>query len=313
MVANDHAFLSAAQQLLACGIHPVPVNPGTAVPAYKGWQTQHLSADQLAGYWANGNPCDLAALFGPASGEVVSCDLDAPEAGELAQQLLPQATPAWGHSGQLRHVLLRAPGAQRLQLAYQGETIAELLADGDKAECPPTRHSSGQVREWLPGRSLTDVAVFETTAEAAAGWLRILAGAALLLRHWRWIGAQVQAGLPGSRHALIQHLCGAMLHAGWQPDAVQQVLGAVLQLSGDEELPDRARVVVDTIQRQQDGETFSGLPSLAAVLPEPLLAKLTEWWGLGAGVAVGTAAPLPVLDADAGELEVVRAADVQLE
>ena len=313
MVANDHAFLSAAQQLLACGIYPVPVNPGTAVPAFKGWQTQHLSADQLPAYWANGNPNDLAALFGPASGEVVSCDLDAPEASELGRLLLPTNTPAWGHSGQLRHVLLRAPGAQRLQLTYAGETICELLANGDKAECPPTRHSSGQLREWLPQRGLADVPIFETTASAAAGWVRILAGAALLLRHWRWIGAQVQVGVPGSRHDLIRHVCGAMLHAGWQPDAVQQVLGAVLQLSGDEELPDRARVVVDTIQRQQDGETFSGLPSLAAVLPEPLLAKLVEWWGLGTGVDVGVAGPLPVMDAGAGELEVIRAADVQME
>jgi hypothetical protein len=48
-------------------------------------------------------------------------------------------------------------------------------------------------------------------------------------------------------------------------------------------------------------------------LPEPLLAKLTEWWGLGAAAAVGTAVPLPVLDADADELEVVRAADVRME
>lgn len=78
MITNDSSFLLAAQQLLACGIHPVPVNPGTAVPAFKGWQTARLSAEQLPTYWANGNPYDIAALFGPASGEVVSCDLDAP-------------------------------------------------------------------------------------------------------------------------------------------------------------------------------------------------------------------------------------------
>jgi len=55
----------------------------------------------------------------------------------------------------------------------------------------------------------------------------VVAGAALLLRYWRQVAGQ------GVRHDIVLPLAGAMLHGGWEPDAVRQVLCAVFQVAAD--------------------------------------------------------------------------------
>ena len=212
-------------------------------------------------------------------------DLDAPEAEELAPLLVPQDAPAFGRAGRLRQIVFECADATGCSLKHNGETLVEVLAAGSASLAPGSVQPEGDPVRWCAGRSPAEYPPKKVTAGRLQNFATVVAGAVLVLRYWRDVAGQ------GVRHDTALPLAGAMLHGGWKPAAVRKVLRSVFLIAADPELKDRMAAVETTLQRQQDGQPFSGLPELSKGMPPELVAGLVTFWKLGAAADVGSAAP----------------------
>lgn len=270
--------VDAANQLLRLGIVPVRDVFKSKAATSSGWQHSRPTLEALPAMFAG--QCNLALLLGEPSGGLVDLDLDWPEAGPIAAALVPDS---WrfgrGVPFKLRHILLRSPGAvsatfdvpAKLNGARKGRRILEVLATGKKVTCPPSVHPSGEAIEWETSPHGSPVA--EVSADELRRLAGRIAGAALLCRHW--------GEFDGSRHELTAALAGACHYAGWPRAETEAVLTALLRQVDDTERRDRARAVVDTLDRAANGQAVTGWPRAAELLGVDLAGCLAAWWGLG--------------------------------
>jgi len=272
----------AAADLVRLGIVPLRVTHKGKAPTANAWQlTTMPSLDDVPRQFAG--QCNLGALLGTPSADLVDIDIDWPEAGQLAPKLLP-ASWCYGRDDQagafqLRHILLRCPGISktafnapaRLHRTKQGRRIIEILSTGQQVVVPPSVHPSGQPLRWHYAPDAHPLA--ELPAEQLQQQVARIAGAALLCRHW--------AEYEGTRHDLIAALAGACWHASWPRADIEQVLVALLQVADDPERRDRARAVQDTLDRAQAGQPITGWPRCAELLGHDLAACLQTWWHVG--------------------------------
>lgn len=123
--------LEVARELLARGIHSIPIKPGFKKSIENGWQHQRLSGDELERAFAGqGN---IGVLLGEPSGWLVDADLDCDEAVALAEQYLPPTTVRTGHGARPgSHWWYVARGAKTKQMRdpVSKEMIVELRSTG---------------------------------------------------------------------------------------------------------------------------------------------------------------------------------------
>lgn len=272
----------AAADLVQLRIVPLRVKHKGKAPTANAWQQTSMPAlDDVPRQFAG--QCNLGALLGTPSADLVDVDLDWPEAGQLAPKLLPVSW-CYGRDDeagvfQLRHILLRCPGIAkttfdapaRLHRSKQGRRIVEILATGQQAVVPPSIHETGQQLRWQQAPS--DGPLAEINADQLQQQVARIAGAALLARHW--------PEFEGSRHDLTAALAGACWHASWPRAAIEQLLVALLQVADDPERRDRARAVQDTLDRAQAGQPITGWPRAAELLGPDMAASLQTWWHVG--------------------------------
>lgn len=272
---------TAAAELLRLGLVPLRVTYRSKVPTATAWPDMRPSLADVPYLFAG--QCNLGILMGEPSGGIVSLDCDWPEAGSIAGALVPKS---WrfgrGDPFNLRHILLRTPGAVSaafdapagLYTQARGRRIIEILATGKQVVVPPSLHASGELLRWdlAPGAPLAELDPIALHQLAGR-----IAGAALLARHW--------GEFEGSRHELTAALAGACHYAGWPRADTEQVLVALLQGATDTEKRDRARAVVDTLDKAAAGQPVTGWPRAAELLGADIAGCLSNWWGLGQGTA----------------------------
>ena len=268
---------------IAAGLSPIPLPFKSKAPTIANWTALRVTKDNLAEHF-NGQAQNIGVLLGTASGGICDVDLDWPEAVQLAQYLLP-ASWQFGRGGQVRHVMIRAPGSRTtrfdapVSLASKeaGRRIIELLSDGTQCMAPGSVHpDTGETIEWLTALE-TDLAELE--ADDLLSRVQAIAGAALLCRLW--------ADLEGSRHDVALALAGALHHGAWPHKRIEALLVALLKVAADPEGRDRAKAVHDTLQAAAAGQPVTGLPKLAELLPADVTDLLQKWWQLGAAADVG--------------------------
>ncbi|MFW6340718.1 MAG: DUF3987 domain-containing protein, partial [Wenzhouxiangella sp.] len=258
---------------------PIRIQHQGKRPTAHAWQDSTLpAAADLPRIFAG--QCNLGALMGRPSADLIDVDLDWPEAGQLAPQLLPSSW-SFGREGQVRHILYRCPDTCKTTFdapagLHDDRRIVEVLSTGQQLVMPPSIHPSGQPLHWH--QAPADYPLAEITPDDLQRLVGRLAGAALLLRHW--------PDFEGSRHDLTAALAGACWHASWPRDDIETLLVTLLQQVADPERRDRARAVQDTLDRAQAGQPITGWPRCAELLGPALAGCLQTWWGLGAAPAV---------------------------
>jgi len=273
----------AAQEFLDRGLVPLPLAAASKQPLMKRWPDYRPDlARRDQDFRANAN---IGLILGQPSGYLVDVDSDWPEAGKLLPDFLP-ASWTFGRLGDdgemlVRHRLFRSIGSKTLTFdapvtggQSTNRRIIEILADGRQVMVPPSVHPSGQEVQWIISPEQVELA--EISAEILRKQVSHLAGAALLARQWRT--------LHGTRHQTAAALAGACCYAGWDPETTERLLTATFKLADDEELPDRLRVVADTLDRAVAGTSVTGLPTLAGLIGQPIVDCLARWWGLGMGI-----------------------------
>jgi hypothetical protein len=229
---------------IAAGLSPIPLPFKSKKPAIPDWTALRITHDNLAAHF-NGQPQNIGGLLGTASGGICDVDLDWPEAVQLAQHLLP-ASWQFGRGGQVRHVMVRAPGSRTtrfdapvsLSSKEEGRRIVELLSDGTQVMLPGSMHpDTGEEIAWLtqPGTDLAELPADELLSRVQA-----IAGAAVLARLW--------PDLQGTRHDVVLALTGALHHAKWPHKRIEALLVALLKVAADPEGRDRAKAAHDTLQ-----------------------------------------------------------------
>ncbi len=268
--------LAAALRWIKRGAAPIPVRYKEKVPVGAAWQTQRLDAADAPAVF-NEAPLNLGVLWGEPTGNVVDVDLDWPEACAIAAALLP-ATAVYGRaSSRHSHRLYRVPAAVTgkwsvsVELVPEGRksVVLELRADGTQSVVPPSTHPSGELYEWARERmpqSIEYATLVRRLNFAAAG--------AVLVRYWR----------EGIRHQLALALAGAALSAGYTVNEIGTLITAIAEAAGDPEARDRARAVQSSAAALTEGRPATGVPKLAELVGEPIVAVLKKWLGLANAV-----------------------------
>jgi hypothetical protein len=80
----------------------------------------------------------------------------------------------------------------------------------------------------------------------------------------------------GKRHDLSLFLCGFLANEGWTESNVKELVTALVNRTGDDDLYNRIETVETTYERHRDGKSVRGRQGLGEFLPASALQKLTE-------------------------------------
>jgi hypothetical protein len=175
--ADGRACLDAAIGYLARGLSVLSLCPPDHVgvgrehqcesPGKRPWHTWKPYQEKLPteaevrGWWRLKPNSNVGVALGPVSG-LVRVDVEGEEGerrlAELSKGDLP---PTWEFtSGKGRGLLYRIPEGVELRTTYEkpgeGQEV-RFQAKGAQTVLPPSRHPSGRLYQWLPGRGPDDV------------------------------------------------------------------------------------------------------------------------------------------------------------
>ena len=224
-----------------------------------------ISPDLVHGaFKTNGH--NIGLINGDASG-IVDVDLDCREAKHLASALLPKGLAAFEHAGNDRgHILYRVNDAgktQRCQCPETGETLVELRSNGSQTMIPPSIHPSGQKLKF----TFLDDTVTPFNFDDLQVQVRKIAALCLIARHWR----------EGIRHSLALGVAGLLLKTDHDEAQSKEIIAAICEVTGDEELHDRLKAVETTFD--QPMENVAGVTQIEALLGSKVTKRIFEWMG----------------------------------
>ena len=249
------------------GWSPIPVPRGRKAPITEAWQNQRLDeADILAQFSGAEN---VGVLLGTPSDGLTDIDLDCAEAIFIASGFLPPTAAIFGRPSKPRsHRLYKCdpPALTKQFRDTTGEMLVELRATGLQTIFPPSIHPSGETVTWHEDGEPACVAY-----SALVSAVSHLAAAALVDRHWPE---------KGSRHEAAKALAGALTRAGWAQDIAEQFIVHVAQAAHDEETASRAADVRSTTKRLDNDGPATGLPTLAKIIGQDVVNKLSTWLAL---------------------------------
>ena len=271
------AILDVALDYISRGWSPVPIPFKSKAPVLPGWQNLRITAEEAPRYF-NGGRMNGGVILGPASGNLVDADLDCSEAIRTAPYFLPKTCMFGRHSAPASHWLFCASGFSfdTAVLAFSDPTrsgddarLVELRVGGERG-CqtvfPGSVHPSGEGIRWERDTAPEPVRIGGADLEEQ---VRRLAAATLVARHWP---------KTGERHIAAQALGGALRRSGWDTPQIKLFVQAVVDASGDEELNDRRRAVVDAATAVDAGQRAYGIPKLAEVLGDKKVVDAVVQW-----------------------------------
>ena len=278
-----------AREYFERGWNPIPIDYREKKPRGEEWQKNKITAATLPKYF-NGQPMNVGIQLGPMSRGLTDVDLDSPEAVALGPYLLPGTRSIFGRASKRRsHWLYKtdlADTVDRAEIHFNDpitkKRIVELRigggAKGAQTVAPGSTHKdTGEVITWDQDG---------TPAEANGAKLRrqveALAAAAALVPHW-------PRGEGTGRHDAALILGGFLARAGWAENEILQFVGALAQVTGDEELEDRQKAASDALKAFKGQQKTYGFPELAKLVSEPVAKAAADWIGFK-----GSRAPDPI-------------------
>ena len=264
--------LDCAIDYLARGWMPIPLPRGSKNPNRKGWQKERWTNDDLPRCFINGQ--NIGLLLGEPSSGLVDVDLDAHEALSIAGSVLPATSMISGRAGSpfshrwfICNPLIPTTKFLDPSLAKTDNRamLVEVRSTGGQTVVPPSIHPTGEIYQWHGELSPARVSGDELLQS-----VRKLAACALAARHWK----------RGQRHHTSLALAGALIRAGWPHSSVERFIRLIATAANDEEIEDRLCAVETTEKRIIAGHQTTGLPSLADLIGERVLAFLQKWLAL---------------------------------
>lgn len=286
-MAAMHDPLTTALEARRRGFTPVPLRPGTKVPALPGWQDAHYD-DEKAVREAMTRAQDkypegtlnVGVALGPAHGHLVDIDVDHPLAARVAQNLLPHTPMRHGREGNPRsHYWYLVenddpdsggydPGISQFRLPSKSMVI-EYRSTGGHTVLPESVHPDGDYYEWggaawggWSGPAKVDARQLHVT-------VALIAFIVLLADNWP---------AAGGRHDAYLALAGALLRDQtedgrprvmplWDKN-LPGLVEALSDLTLDEDgAGSRIGEIMGTTKRRiLNGRPTSGWPSLAGLI-----------------------------------------------
>jgi hypothetical protein len=252
------------------GWRVVPIPPKKKAPVLKGWQKLWMEESEVSDYL---DPLDnIGILLGKPSKGLVDIDLDCEQAIFLAPHFLPETGRIHGRkskpSSHYWYLTEFAPPPQKF-CDTDDTCLVEIRSTGQQTIVPPSIHPSGErIRWFIKGRA----GRVKKDADQFVWVVKKLAAATLLARHWP---------NQGSRNPTALALAGMLLNACWDDVEVANFISLVAQAAGDEESKARKGAALTTRKRIEQGNTFTGRPSLEKLLDTKVVDRACEWLGLG--------------------------------
>ena len=251
ILSRDPAFVSLKQK--------------SKEPIGIAWQQNPISPELVHHeFKTKGN--NVGLINGEISG-IVDVDLDCGEAKQLASLLLPKGLATFEHSGNDRgHILYRVGNSgktQQYQCPETGETLVELRSTGSQTMIPPSIHPSGQKLKFT---FLDDTATPLDFTDLQVQ-VRTIAALSLIARHWR----------EGVRHNLALGVSGLLMKTDHNEAQSKEIIAAICEVTGDEELQDRLKAVETTFD--QPLENVAGFTQIESLLGSKVTKRIFEWMG----------------------------------
>src|SRR5262245_38091395 len=281
----------AARDYHERGWKPVPIDRQTKRASGKEWQKRAYDPKQF-----RGNAQNVGVQLGVVSGGLADVDLDCAEAIALAPKFLPPTDAIFGRKSK--------PASHRLYVTDLCETVVGAVIQfpeyvGGKSDAmlvelrvggkrkrkgknedegkdedeyeytgatsvfPPSLHASSETVTWVCDGEPAKVAGDELVRV-----VRKLAVASLLKRHYPG---------DGSRHKGALAIGGVLVHAGWNADAIGQVVEQAARAAGDDEVADRVTTAKGAVGANANGIEVAGLQSAREAWGDIVADTLGHW------------------------------------
>ncbi len=261
--------LHSAASYIERGLAPIPIPPGEKGPRLKDWPKLRIREEEVDHYFGQ-QPQNIGVLLGEPSGNLMDVDLDCAETVALAPHFLPGTEMVFGRDSKRAshwlYLVETLPKNKKYADPTDKSVLVELRGSGLQTVFPPSTHPSGEQITFDRNGEPTSLKVNELTCAVDR-----LASAALLARHWPAKGSRNEAALA---------LGGALLRAGWCVEEASGYIEAIAVTDGDSEAKQRAATVEHTFQKQEAGQSTTGLPSLSEIIEPKVVNKLREWLGI---------------------------------
>jgi hypothetical protein len=131
---------AAARGYAAAGFAPIPLPRGEKRPVLDGWQKLRLKPAEVERY-SNGRPQNIGLILGV--GGLVDVDLDTPEAGAAARELLPPTAFRFGRQSKpgshCMYTCELVPVTRQYKCPLTGASLCELRGLSRKGETGASR------------------------------------------------------------------------------------------------------------------------------------------------------------------------------
>lgn len=248
----------------------VSLKPESKEPIGIAWQ-KNPSSPELVHHEFKTSGHNVGLINGDISG-IVDVDLDCGEAKGLASLLLPKGLATFEHSGNDRgHILYRVGNSgktQQYQCPETGATLVELRSTGSQTMIPPSIHPSGHKLKFT---FLDDTATHLDFNDLQVQ-VRKIAALSLIARHWR----------EGVRHNLALGISGLLMKTDHNEAQSKEIIAAICEVTGDEELHDRLKAVETTFD--QPSENVAGFTQIESLLGSKVTKRVIEWLGSSAAL-----------------------------
>ena len=329
MTIQNNDARKRVRDYIGRGVFSVPVPPGEKGPKDKGWNNNHIGLDRVDAEFKAGS--NILRRNGKESGWQVDTDFDCREAVAAAPHFLPPTDWVHGHAGNpASHYTYVCEGAKTMDFndptvapkqqaarkrkrvvmleeeddAFSDEdwaevgkkdkaTLLELRSTGSGTIMPGSVHPSGNpvvfYRDGQPvGADLPEKDPTRVDPEELYRAVRCIAAASLLAKHWA----------DGIHNELCLRVSGMLMHGGMAVADAEKFLTAVCDAAGDEQVEKRLNTLRATAEKYAAGEKVMGFPSVAELLDERVVKKISEWMGLNKVKASKSGKPLLVVGGD---------------
>ena len=329
MTTQNRDTRKRVRDYIGRGVFSVPVPPGEKGPKDKGWNNNHIGLDRVDAEFKAGS--NILRRNGKPSGWQVDVDCDCREAVIAAPHYLP--TTAWvhGHAGNpaSHHTFIcegvksedfndptvnpaeqkARKGKRRAMIDSEEDeftadqwaevrkqdkaTLLELRSTGLGTIMPGSVHPSGNevvfYRDGQPiGADLPEKDPTRVDPEVWRQAVHHMAAATLLAKQWA----------DGIHNELCLRVSGMLMHGGMAVADAEKFLTAVCDAAGDEQVEKRLNTLRATAEKYTAGEKVMGFPSVAELLDERAVKKISEWLRLNKVKTSKDGKPLLVVGGD---------------
>ena len=242
--SHDFDVNVASKAYFTNGWKVIPVTYQSKACHIKGWQNYVIKENAIPVTFSD--PSNIGVLLGES--QLTDIDVDSALAFPFLHWLPPTGAK-WGRKGNLNSHHLYKGIYNSKQFKTSTGIIIEIRSQGCYAVMPPSIHPVGEPYKW------------ESNGEPGLGdklehAVTKIAIAATCLPFWK----------QGSRHSIALSLSSALIKAGWSVEEVLDIVLTIAKATGDNELSDRKKAVLDTAENFKKGGTIAGINKLIEII-----------------------------------------------